>query len=152
MNDIVRIEFHKSKSKLYDRALSIVELFSSHETSGDYTVCVIDTVKDYIKCQDEIIELIRIVAKWKGAKIYLYGKEYKNNLDLYNFHDEIKANAGKYAVMIRDGKTNISLNSITYEDLPLPVVFMAMLFLRSLKILEQIFIFASVSVRLLRIM
>ena len=123
MNDIVLIEFRKSKSKLYNRALAIAGQFPSHETKGDYTICTICTVKDYIKIQDEIGELIYIVAKWKHTKIYLYGKEYKNNFDLYNFYDEIKANAGKYAVMIRNGKTNVSIDSITYEDLPLPIVF-----------------------------
>lgn len=123
MSDIVLIKFRKSKSKLYNRALSIAELFSSHETRSDCTICAIDAVKDYIKIQDEVNELIRIVAKWKDAKIYLYGKEYKSTFDLYNFYYEIKANAGKYAAMIRDGKTNVSLNSIVYEDLPLPVVY-----------------------------
>lgn len=122
MNDIVLIEFRKSKSKLYDSALSIAGQFPSYETKGDYTVCTICAVKDYIKIQDKMIELIHIVAKWKGTKIYLYGKEYKNNFDLYDFYDEIKANAGKYSVMINNGKTDVSLAAITYENLPMPIV------------------------------
>ena len=122
MHHIVSVEFHKSKSKLYGRALSIAKLFPSCETKDNHTVCTVDSIKDYIRIQDEIHELIRIIAKWKGAKIYLYGKEYKSNFDLYDFYDEVKANAGKYAMMISNGKTGVSLASITYENLPLPVV------------------------------
>jgi hypothetical protein len=123
MTSIVTISFGKSKSKLYKRAVSIASMFSSYTNLGTSIYCSINSVKEFIKVQEEFNELIHIVAKWKGTIISLYGKEYKNNCDLYNFYNEIRENAGKYAIMIRDTRTTVSLAAITYEDLPLPIVF-----------------------------
>ena len=119
---IVLIEFYKSRSKLYSHAVALASTLPLCETSGDHTVCCIDTVLDFIKNQPKIEELIHIVSKWKGARVLLYGKTYKSNFDLYDFYDRIKANAGKYSVMLHRHNSNTALGSITYEQLPKPFV------------------------------
>ena len=76
------------------------------------------------KNQEKVEELIQIVSKWSGAKILLYGNEYRSNLDLYEFNKGIKDKAGKYAVMLNPrGSTKIALGCITYEQLPKPFVY-----------------------------
>jgi hypothetical protein len=123
MASIATISFRKSKSKLYTRAVLVASMFPSYVNSENGVCCSIDSTKDFIKVQDEFSELIHIVAKWKSVKITLLGKEYKGRSDLRDFYSKIKDNAGKYAIMIRDPRTTVSLAAITYEDLPLPVVF-----------------------------
>ena len=123
MNSIVNIVFRKSKSKLYSRAVAIAERFTIFENFKDVTSCSIESIMEYIKLQDAVQELISIIEKWKDSKIILCGREYKGDSDLYIFYDQIKSKAGKYAEMIRDSNDKVSLAAITYEDLPLPIVF-----------------------------
>lgn len=124
MEHIVFVEFNKSRSKLYNHAIALASKFSSYKTINDHTECSINTVVDYIKNQEKVEELIQIVSKWSGAKILLYGNEYRSNLDLYEFNKGIKDKAGKYAVMLNlRGSTKVALGCITYEQLPKPFVY-----------------------------
>ena len=124
MEHIIWIEFNKTRSKLYNHAVTLASCLPSYVAANEHTECSVDTILDYIKNQKRIEELIHIVAKWKSARILLYEVEYKSNLDLSNFYDKLKRNAGKYSVMLRRHSVpDVALGSITYEPLPKPFVY-----------------------------
>ncbi|MBR6953996.1 MAG: hypothetical protein IKH77_03000 [Clostridia bacterium] len=123
MSHIIWIEFYKSRSKKYDRAITISALLSMYSTESDHIICTVDTVFDFIKCQSEIIELIQIVTKWKNSKIMLFEKEYRSSFDLYDFYDKLRISAGKYSVMLHSHGADVALGHITYEHLPKPIVY-----------------------------
>lgn len=120
---LVKVEFHQSKSKLYNRAISIAKSFPSFDKQEDVVCCAIDSVFDCCRLQRALRELIHIVSKWKQSEIGLLGKSYKTNGDYYEFLRRLKATAGKYAPLIDESESNVSLGQISIESLPYPIVY-----------------------------
>ena len=124
MNEMmVKVIFYRSKSKLLNRAISLARSFPLFENKGEEVFCAIDDIYDCCRLQRALSELIQIVAKWKTSKIYLYGKQYKTKGDYSNFLKTVKNNAGKYAVLINESESNVSLGQISIESLPYPIVY-----------------------------
>jgi hypothetical protein len=71
-----------------------------------------------------VLDLTDKVIKWKNAKVLLYQQPYRSSTDYYEFLEKVKLNAGKYKSLVRSrGESKVSLGAITYEDLPLPIVY-----------------------------
>lgn len=121
---IIRIEFKKSKSKRFQDAVYLISNLPNYEHSKLYKIYSfeINEIKDYAKYYLMIEELISIISNWKSAVITLYGKEYSNNWDYYEFKEKITSQAGPYDVVLKS-YTECAINSVTFEDLPLPLVY-----------------------------
>lgn len=121
---IIYIEFGPSKSTQYKKACNLAKQLPNYEYRNGITSCFIDSIKEYVCVQNIVLTLIEKINKWKNAKIFLYDKQYQSTFDYYEFIEKIKSNAGKYKILIRAGnEPDVSLGAITYEDLPLPIVY-----------------------------
>lgn len=121
---IIYIEFGPSKSTQYKKACNLAKQLPNYEYRNGITSCFIDSIKEYVCVQNIALTLIEKINKWKNAKIFLYDKQYQSTFDYYEFIEKIKSNAGKYKILIRAGnEPDVSLGAITYEDLPLPIVY-----------------------------
>lgn len=121
---IVHIEFGVSKSKQYKKACSIAKQFAHYSHDKGITQCYIDTVQEYVKLQYSVLSLINMVYKWKNTTVLLFDEVYSGTLDYYDFIDRLKECSGKYKMLINDHKHyNPSLGRVTYEDLPMPIVY-----------------------------
>ena len=121
---IIYIEFGPSKSTQYKKACNLAKQLPNYEYRNGITSCFIDSIKEYVCVQNIALTLIEKINKWKNAKIFLYDKQYQSTFDYYEFIEKIKSNAGKYKILIRAGnESDVSLGAITYEDLPLPIVY-----------------------------
>lgn len=119
----VKVVFHRSRSTLYKRALSIAKSFPSYEEQGDTVCCSISDIYDLCRLQRSLHELMQIVAKWKSAEIWLSNRKYKTMYDYRNFLIQIKKYAGKYAPLIDESVSSVSLGNIAIEELPYPIVY-----------------------------
>lgn len=120
---LAKVEFHQSKSKLYKRAVSIAKSFPLYEERDGVVCCAIVSILDYCRLQRVLRELIKIVSKWKQSNIFFWGKQYKTGGDYYEFLRRVKAVAGKYAPLIVESESNVSLGQISIENLPYPIVY-----------------------------
>lgn len=121
---IIDIEFGFSKSNQYKKACSLAKRIPNYTYSDGTTQCYVDDVKDYVRIQSIVLTLVEKICKWKNAKILFYEKPYKSAIDYYDFIEKLKMNAGKYKGLIRHGnEEDVSLGAITYEELPLPIVY-----------------------------
>lgn len=123
---IVYIEFGVSKSKKYKRACNLAKGMPNYNLDKDTNIIKfwIDEVFDYIKFQIQIMELIDIIKNWKNSNILLYENSYSGSFDCYDFMDKLKSQAGKYRNLImKCDSLNVSLGAVTYEQLPLPIVY-----------------------------
>lgn len=120
---LVKVIFHHSKSKLLNRAISIARSFPLFDNQGEEVCCAINSIYDFCRLQRSVHELMQIVAKWKSSEIWLYGKQYKATIDYFDFLKNVKKNAGKYASLIDESKSKVSLGQITIENLPYPIVY-----------------------------
>ncbi len=122
-NNLVKISFCHSKSKLLNRAISIAKSFPFFETKGEAICCTINGIYDFCRLQRSVHELMQIIGKWKSSEIWLYGKQYKARIDYSVFLEKVKKNAGKYALLIDDSDSNVSLGQTAIEELPYPIVY-----------------------------
>lgn len=122
---IVYIEFGTSKSKHYKQASALAKRLPNYANNYDKTVCYVDDILDYIKHQNTVIKLIELIAKWKSSNILLLDKEYSGPNDITIFLNILSDTAGKYKTLIRNRvPLDIAINNtITYEELPLPIVY-----------------------------
>jgi hypothetical protein len=121
---IVYIEFGISKSTQYKKACNLAKQLPNYTCRDGITQCFIDRIIDYVRVQDVALSLIDKICKWKNASIFLYGQPYKSAVDYYEFFEKVKRDAGKYRPLIRtNNERDVSLGAITYEDLPLPIVY-----------------------------
>lgn len=122
MEHIIYIEFGKSRSANYRKALSIAKGLPGYGTKDDTHIICIDELKDYLIHQDAIMEVIDTIRKWKNSRVLFYGRQYITSLDYEHFIYELERNAGKYSEIVRSRDT-VSLGAVTIENLPLPIVF-----------------------------
>ena len=121
---IIYIEFGISKSSQYKKVCNLAKQLPNYNYSEDVTQCFVDDIIDYVRVQDIVLTLIDKIHKWKNAKVLFYEKPYKSAYDYYEFIEKVKRNAGKYMPLVRDNnERDVSLGAITYEDLPLPIVY-----------------------------
>ena len=121
---IIYIEFGISKSNQYKKVCNLAKQIPNYSCSGGVTQCYIDDVLDYIRLQDTVLNLVDKVSKWKNAKVLLYQQKYRSSADYYEFFEKVKRNAGKYEPLVRSrNESEVSLGAITYEELPLPIVY-----------------------------
>lgn len=121
-DEVVRIVFYRSKSKFFNRAVSLAKSFPIFIEKEGWLCCVIENAYDFCRLQLSVMELIQIVKKWNKSEIYLYGKKYQYKIDYSSFLEQVKKNAGKYSKLIYDNDSNVSLGHISLEDLPYPIV------------------------------
>ena len=121
---IIYIEFRKSKSSQYKKVCNLAKQLPNYTYQNEITQCFIDSIIDYVRVQNIVWLLIEKIYKWKSANILLYGQPYKSAIDYYEFFEKVKSDAGKYRPLIRiNNERDVSLGAITYEDLPLPIVY-----------------------------
>lgn len=121
---IIYIEFGVTKSKQYKKACNLAKQLPNCTNSNGITKCFIDDIVDYVRVQDIVLTLVDKIYKWKNTRILLYEKQYKSASDYYEFFEKVKINAGKYMPLVRTTKErDVSLGAISYEDLPLPIVY-----------------------------
>ncbi len=121
---IIYIEFGHSKSTQYKKACNLAKQLPNYICNNGTTRCFIDSIKEYMCVQGIVLTLINTIYKWKNAKIFLYEQQYQSAFDYYEFVEKIKSKAGKYKPLIRaSNESDVSLGAITYEDLPLPIVY-----------------------------
>lgn len=121
---IIYIEFGFSTSSQYKKVCNLAKQIPNYRCNGGITQCYIDDVLDYIRLQDMVLDLTDKVIKWKNAKVLLYQQPYRSSADYYEFLEKVKLNAGKYKSLVRSrDESKVSLGAITYEDLPLPIVY-----------------------------
>lgn len=80
---IVEICFHRSKSRYFNKALSIAKAFPYYESNDDFIVCALNSIYDFCRLQLYVYELVELVSNWKNSKILLYGKLYKRRVSDY---------------------------------------------------------------------
>lgn len=96
----------------------------NYSFSNGVITCYIDSIFEYITCQHILPQVINTIYQWKGAKVFLYGNEYSGSAHYWGFIDTVRRNAGKYESLVHNIDPNaVSLGSITYEQLPLPIVY-----------------------------
>lgn len=122
---ILYVKFGKSKSKQYSKALNLAKQFSHFLQKNNIIECYIDNILEYCKIQNAATELIHIVHGWKNSTVLFFAKPYQREIDFSHFLTELKKKAGEYAPLIRDRvPVDVAIdNTITYEDLPLPIVY-----------------------------
>lgn len=121
---IVYIEFSASKSNQYKKVCNLAKQIPNYHFCDGITQCYIDDMKDYVRLQDVVLTLIEKIYKWKNATVLLYGQPYELAINYYEFLDKARRQAEKYKYLIRNCKEgDVSLGAITYEDLPLPIVY-----------------------------
>ena len=121
---IIYIEFGISKSTQYKKVCNLAKQLPNYACSEGITQCFVDDIIDYVRVQDIVLTMIDKIQKWKNAKVLFYGKPYKSACDYYEFIEKVKRNAGKYMPLVRNNnEREVSLGAITYEDLPLPIVY-----------------------------
>lgn len=120
---LVKVVFPRSRSKLLHRAIAIARSFPVFNDLGDSVLCAINSIYDFCRLQQSVHELIQIVTKWKTSEVYLSEKQYKARSDYYSFLKQTKTKAGKYAVVIDETESDVSLGQIAIEDLPYPIVY-----------------------------
>lgn len=125
---IVEICFHRSKSRYFNKALSIAKAFPYYESNDDFIVCALNSIYDFCRLQLYVYELVELVSNWKNSKILLYGKLYKRRVDYNIFIKQIKANAGYYSIVVHDNESELSGGEISIEELPYPIVYYPMLY------------------------
>lgn len=121
MEWIIKITFGFSRSKLYKKALLLAESLPNYTLNNGIVFCGTADIKDYIIFNREFDDLIFIIEKWKNAEILLYGKIFTNVSVYHNFKNKIKKAADKYSKLLENSA--VSLDSVTYENLPLPIVY-----------------------------
>lgn len=122
MSEIVYIKFGKSRSAKLKKAIRLIKGLSGYtEQDGAYSVQISD-IREYLINQDAITDAIEIVKSWKSSEVRLLGKVYRSSFDYYEFMDQLKKEAGKYAPIL-ENNGRVSLGAITIESLPLPFVF-----------------------------
>ena len=121
---IVYIKFGISKSTQYKKICNLAKQLPNHNYNDGITQCFIDNIVDYVRVQDIVWTLINKIYKWKNTEVLLYGQPYRSVSDYYAFFENLKSNSGKYRPLIRDNnEREVSLGAITYEDLPMPIVY-----------------------------
>lgn len=123
MEDIVFAEFLYSKSAKFKAISKIVTLLPNFSVVEKNYRFAITSIRDYCIYQDDINTVIEAVRKWKGSRVLLYGKPYRTSQDYYFFIERLRSSAGKYQKVIERNPSNVSIGSITMENLPLPVVY-----------------------------
>ncbi|MDY3784270.1 MAG: hypothetical protein SOZ78_00490 [Eubacteriales bacterium] len=122
MEEILYLEFGKSRSAKLKKAIRLCKRLSNYKEINEIHSILITDIKEYLVNQDAINELIQIVKSWKSTKIRLLGHSYKSSLDYYEFLYKLKTKAGKYAAIL-ENTDKISAGAVTIESLPLPFVF-----------------------------
>lgn len=144
---IIYIKFGISKSSQYKKVCNLAKQLPNYTYNDGITKCFVDDMKDYVRLQDVIVLLIDIIHKWKNSKVLLYNNEYRSSMDYYNFVEKLRQNAGKYKIFIcQKNEYDTHRGIVTYEDLPMPVVYYpgySGAFLPSLKMLEKEFTFVN---------
>ncbi len=120
---LIRIIFGQSRSKLFARAKSIAASFPIYQCQNGKIDCAVVSVYDFCKLQIQIHELIKIVSGWKNSEIWMRNAQYKREADFYDFLEQVKETAGKYAILINEHTSTVALGQITIEDLPYPIVY-----------------------------
>lgn len=121
---VVKISFHHSRSKLFNRAISIAKLFPFCEIQEKTISCAIISISDYCRLHRSVHELIQIVANWKSTEITLLDERYRSAYDYEAFLGKMKGRAGKYAPVITKNDSDVSLGQISIEEeLPFPIVY-----------------------------
>lgn len=122
MEHIIFITFFKSKSKNFDRIVTLAKTLPDYkEIDGMYTV-QINTIKEYLFHYDTIIEIINTIKLWKKASVLLYDISYEKDVDYYNFQKKIEMNYDDYKIYLKNR------SSIGIENLPMPIVFYPQLY------------------------
>lgn len=118
---ILKIEFGKSSSKLYQSAFKLASILPNFCFKNNIVECGACTLKEYLIYHVDFESLILIIQKWKLSNIFFYGKKYEKINDLWEFRQKVSSEAGKYSVLLN--YSDIAMNSITLEDLPFPIVY-----------------------------
>lgn len=119
---IVSIKLGKTRSKMYNDAVSKIQCIDNCEcVDGIYHADIYEPV-DFIKHVPDILFLINTVYGWKAAEVLFYGNKYIGANDFHNFMLRLENEAGEYAPLVRSSYSCIAMHSITMENLPLPIV------------------------------
>lgn len=121
---IVQLSFRQSKSRLYKRAKVLAKTFPYYLEQNESLCCAIYDPYDFCRLQKSVHELIQIIEKWKQSEILLYDVQYKRRQEYSVFLARVKREAGKYAPLVDESLSDVSLGQITIEErLPYPVVY-----------------------------
>jgi len=122
MEWIIEIRFGVSRSKLYKKAVLLAQSLPNFELNNGITFCGTDDIKECITFFTEFQDLVFMVQSWKGSEILMYGKSYITINDFWDFRRKVEQLSGKYYKLLANSQ------SITYESLPLPIVYYPQLY------------------------
>lgn len=120
--DILYLEFKKTTSKFYRKAVRLAEQLPGYTFDGAVHSCNIDTVLACLMNLDEITQLVTIINKWKNTKYILLGTDEGNRLNLHYLYGYLEKAGGKYGAIAKNWQ-RVSHGAITIEPLPLKVVY-----------------------------
>ena len=123
MESIIKIRLGKTRSKQYKNAVSLLTSVEGYEKDGDDYRLEVQEIMTFLRNENELSRLIDLIYKWKNVEVQLFGKRYRYAGDYFDFIDRLKEMAGKYALLIESINTEVGINSVTMEDLPLPIVY-----------------------------
>jgi len=111
--DFIKLEFHVSPSKFYEKALSLLRKFSDYseaQTENSMNTLLVSELELYNK-YNYFYELYVIVHDWKKTQVYIQGKPLAHYMQLRKIFDKMER-------MIKDQKDLVKDQEfITYDVL-----------------------------------
>ena len=121
-NNIVYVEFKKTKSKYYDDIIGKAKTLPNYTENNESHSFTINTIKEYIDNTIFIEYIISKIRKWKNVTILLNGKKFETKTDMWHFKKVLEANAGEYSELINPNAFYEYIPKEPLEDLPFPYV------------------------------
>ena len=121
-NNIVYVEFKKTKSKYYDDIIGKAKTLPNYTGNNESHSFTINTIKEYIDNTIFIEYIISKIRKWKNVTILLNGKKFETKTDMWHFKKVLEANAGEYSELINPNAFYEYIPKEPLEDLPFPYV------------------------------
>lgn len=112
MEDIFKIRFKKTKSKLYHNSVNIMIGLPNYTFVDDYHCVRISKITDFIRHRRSIDYVLNIVIRWKTCEVVLYGQKLTHPY----YTNILESKVGKYWEIFSP------YGNVDYEDLPLPYV------------------------------
>ena len=117
--NIIKIQFGKSKSFNYHKARTIAKRLPNYCENNSIITCATNNIIEY--CQNHVLfdELCNLVHNWNSAKIFYYDKIAIHTIDYQIFIERTKYNAKEYCILL----DNATHDKVTFENLPYPYVY-----------------------------
>ena len=118
-SNVIKIQFGKSKSAHYKKAINLAKNLPNYCVQNNVTFCGTNDIIECCRLFDLFEELSFLAQKWDTANILYFDKKAKYAIDHQVFIARLKENANEYSILLNSN----SQERVTYENLPYPYVY-----------------------------